>query len=72
MLYIKRSAVVDATRWFENGDHALVVEHGAGWAIATPEGWLDVASGDWIITDSTGCSWPMSNVQFEATYELVT
>ena len=39
-----------------------------GWAVATPEGWREVKSGDWILTDDTGNSWPMSDAQFQSLY----
>lgn len=71
MIYQKRVAMVEATQWWKLGDHPLVVEHDVGWAIATPEGWRSVSAGNWIVTESSGCSWPMSDQMFNCLYELV-
>jgi hypothetical protein len=68
MRFLKRGAAVEAERWFGPGGHPRVVLRTDGWAVATPEGWREVKSGDWILTDETGNSWPMSDTQFKSLY----
>jgi hypothetical protein len=65
----KRDSLVTASRWWQPGDHPLVVARDDGWAIATPEGWRSVVKGDWIVTDSSGSSWPIAADLFERLYE---
>ncbi|WP_233411408.1 hypothetical protein [Paraburkholderia kururiensis] len=61
--------VVEASRWFFPEKHPRVQSRGGKWMIATPDGWREVKAGDWILTDSTGNSWPMSNLSFCQVYE---
>jgi len=70
--YRKRSQLVTGSRWWAPGDHPAVVARGDGWAIATPEGWRCVAKGDWIVTDSSGSSWPLEPGLFDRLYEAVS
>lgn len=66
-----RNSTVQASRWFMPGDHPRVERQGQMWAVATPEGWRKVNPGDWILTDSTGNSWPMGDREFRYCYKLV-
>ncbi|PNE53929.1 hypothetical protein A8H39_35875 [Paraburkholderia fungorum] len=66
-----RGSTVEASRWFAPGDHPRVERQGQLWAVATPEGWRKVHPGDWILTDSTGNSWPMGDREFRYCYEPV-
>ena len=69
MKYRKKSAIVEAIRYDAPGCHPLVDEFEGGWRIPTPEGWRKVELGDWIVTDSSGVSWPMSDTMFIQLYE---
>ncbi|WP_254608723.1 hypothetical protein [Burkholderia contaminans] len=69
MRFRKRISYVDATRWFADGDHDRVETREGGRAIATPEGWRSVKSGDWILRDDCGNCWPMDNRLFTSLYE---
>lgn len=60
---------MDAVRYDEPGQHPLVEASEGGWRIATPDGWQNVQTGDWIITDSNGVSWAISNAMFLQLYE---
>jgi len=71
MLYQRRNGFVEAVQWWEPGDHPLVIGQSEGWAIATPEGWRRVLPGDWLVTDATGCTWPMRDELFHGIYEPV-
>ncbi|VWC77507.1 MULTISPECIES: hypothetical protein [Burkholderia] len=71
MRFRKRISYVDATRWFADGDHDRVETREGGRAIATPEGWRSVKSGDWILRDDCGNCWPMDNGLFTSLYEPV-
>ena len=81
MKYSKKPVVIEATRWFKNGDHPDVdggssckhcdeIMHNHGW-IDTLEGGHIVCPGDWIITGIKGEIHPCKNDVFEATYEKV-
>ncbi|WP_254609391.1 hypothetical protein [Burkholderia lata] len=69
MRFRKRVSYVDATRWFVDGDHDRVETREGGRAVATPEGWRSVKSGDWILLDDCGNCWPMDNGLFTSLYE---
>ncbi|MCA8078840.1 hypothetical protein [Burkholderia cepacia] len=69
MRFRKRTAYVDATRWFVDGDHDRVARRHDAWAVATPEGWRPVKPGDWILLDESGNCWPMDNGLFLRFYE---
>ncbi|RKF49934.1 hypothetical protein BCY88_16910 [Paraburkholderia fungorum] len=69
MQFRKRNSMLEASRWFGPGDHLRVERRGQMWAIATPEGWRKVNPGDWILTDGSGNSWPMSDREFRYCYE---
>ncbi|GLU31946.1 hypothetical protein WKR88_24265 [Trinickia caryophylli] len=69
MKYIKKSAIVEAIRYDQPGRHPLVDAFEGGWRIPTPDGWRSVDLGDWIVTDSSGVSWPMSDAMFMQMYE---
>ena len=67
----KRPVVVEATRWFKNGDHPAVKPqpHSTyGW-IDTLEGGHVVSPGDWIITGTAGEVYPCKPDIFEEIYE---
>ncbi|WP_175948230.1 hypothetical protein [Burkholderia pyrrocinia] len=72
MLYQKRNFLVDAIQWFAAGDHPAVEYGETGQGIMTPDGWRSVSTGDWILTDAEGISYPMSNLVFVNLYEPCT
>ena len=79
----KKPVVIEATRWFKNGDHPLVkpatMEQAAGltpgvlWQhcgwVRTLEGGHVVNPGDWIIEGVKGEHYPCKPDIFQATYE---
>ncbi len=75
MKYRKKPVVIEATQWFENGDHPAVVEASLSGMnvhlIETLEGDHLVSPGDWIITGVKGEHYPCKPDIFEATYEKV-
>jgi hypothetical protein len=82
--YRKKPVVVEATRWFKDGDHPNVrhvsgthackkcgiTMNAHGW-IETLEGGHVVCPGDWIITGVQGECYPCKPDIFAATYEAV-
>jgi hypothetical protein len=77
--YRKKPIVIEAEQYLE-GDHDLpFVEEGVldydedthRQQVHTPEGWLTVSHGDWIIRGVKGEFYPCKPDVFEATYELV-
>jgi hypothetical protein len=70
MRFLKKGVAVEAERWFGPGGHPRVEQRAGAWAVATPEGWREVKSGDWILTDDTGNAWPMCDAQFRSLYAL--
>ncbi len=71
MRFRKRNALVEAVQWFREGDDARVEHRNGTWAIATPEGWREVRSGDWIVVDDAGNARPMDPRLFASLYEPV-
>ena len=75
--YKKKPVVIEATQWFQHGDHAKVkiFFDGPGdmtlGRISTLEGDLIVTPGDYIITGIKGEHYPCKPDIFEATYEKV-
>ena len=74
MKYRKKPVVVEATQWFEHGDHPEVKRTAYsptdGW-IQTLEGGHVVSPGDYIITGVKGEHYPCKPDIFELTYEPV-
>ena len=73
MKYRKKPVVIEATQWFEYGDHSMVEPHskpGMGW-VDTLEGGHIVTPGDWIIKGVAGEFYPCKPDIFEKTYEAV-
>lgn len=75
MKYRKKPIVIEATQWFNDGDHPDVYpapESPTGWGIYTLENTRlkhEVTPGDWIITGVAGDVYPCKDVIFAATYE---
>lgn len=68
--YRKKPVVIEATRWFKDGDHPAVrLSHYGYGAIDTLEGGHVVTPGDWIITGVKGEHYPCKPDIFEMTYE---
>ena len=78
MKFRKKPVVIEATQWFEFGDHPAVgpffthdpEKKGYGW-VKTLEGGHIVTPGDWIIEGVRGEFYPCKPDIFEATYERV-
>lgn len=77
MKYRKKPIVIEATQWFQHGDHPEVKVYFAGpgdttlgW-ISTLEGGHIVTPGDWIITGVKGEHYPCKPDIFAMTYESV-
>jgi hypothetical protein len=71
MKFRKKPVVIEATQWFEMGDHPAVLSnawHGKPY-IQTLEGDHIVTPGDWIITGVKGEHYACKPDIFEATYE---
>lgn len=71
----KKPVVIEATQWFQHGDHPAVQER---WDsgdpvcfIKTLEGDHIVTPGDWVITGVKGEHYPCKPDIFEMTYEPV-
>ncbi len=74
MKYRKKPVVIEATQWFEHGDHPMVETISPdslnGW-IQTLEGGHIVSPGDYIITGVKGEHYPCKPDIFRLTYEMV-
>lgn len=85
MAKYRKTALIEATQWFRDGDHPAVQwwepdgdddmvgddEPAHAW-IATMEGPLHVVPGTWIAgPGAAGEFWPIADAVFRATYELV-
>ena len=77
MKFRKKPIVIEATQWFQHGDHPEVNVYFAGpgdttlgW-ISTLEGGHIVTPGDWIITGVAGEHYPCKPDIFKATYQMV-
>lgn len=72
MRYRNQNVVIEATQWFQTGDHPMVRDHdtvlGAG-VIDTVEGPRLVVPGDWIITGADGEHYPCKPDIFALTYK---
>lgn len=76
MKFRKKPVVIEATQWFNYGDHPMVYTKRSSasdlWGyIQTLEGEMTVTPGDWIITGVKGEHYPCKPDIFEATYERV-
>ena len=73
MKFRKKPVVIDATQWFNDGDHwAVEYDPDEGrYFIRTLEGPMTVLAGDWIITGVAGEHYPCKPDIFEAIYERV-
>ena len=74
MKFRKKPVVIEATQWFNYGDHPAVYTKRDSasdlWGyIKTLEGEHIVTPGDWIITGVKGEHYPCKPDIFEATYE---
>jgi hypothetical protein len=75
--YRKRPVVIEAVQWFPGVEHEALSpafdhmdgETPIGVGIQTPEGFMLVSPGDWIITGVAGERYPCKPGIFEATYE---
>lgn len=87
MKYCKKPVVVEATQWFNFGDHPVVKRTCSNCIdackqcgeikmyhgkVRTLEGEMMVCPGDWIITGVKGEHYPCKPDIFEMTYEAVT
>lgn len=72
MKFRKKPVVIEATQWFNHGDHhAVEYDQSDGcYFIRTLEGPMTVIAGDWIITGVKGEHYPCKPDIFEATYEV--
>lgn len=70
MKYRKKPVVIEATQWFNHGDHPAVKDLGVP-VILTLEGPLHVTPGDYIITGVKGEHYSCKPEIFEMTYEPV-
>ncbi len=82
MKFRKKPVIIEATQWFQYGDHPAVLQspldgypdgytlYHNGW-IQTLEGGHIVTPGDWIITGVQGENYPCKPDIFEMTYERV-
>jgi hypothetical protein len=75
MKYRKKPIVIEATQWFQHGDHPAVLKLKElspkyGW-VKTLEGGRVVTPGDFIITGIKGEHYPCKPDIFAATYEKV-
>jgi hypothetical protein len=76
MKFRNKPVIIEATQWFEPGDHPAVtrfrndVSKAIGW-VETLEGGHIVNRGDWIITGAQGEHYPCKPDIFEMTYEEV-
>jgi hypothetical protein len=73
--YRKKPVVIEATQWFEHGDHPAVepltsIRLEKGW-VKTLEGGHVVTPGDYIITGVKGEHYPCKPDIFRLTYEMV-
>jgi len=79
MKFRKKPVVIEATQWFNDGDHPAVFVHTQGgevWVnglsyVETLEGKHRVDPGDWIITGVKGEHYPCKPDIFAMTYEPV-
>jgi hypothetical protein len=81
MKFRKKPVVVEATQWFEHGDHPAVIREGTiedyrgttpdAPILQTLEGWVHIEPGDWIITGTAGELYPCKPHIFSEIYELV-
>lgn len=76
MKYRKKPVVVEATQWFKNGDHPMVIAYWVHDPDCKSRGWIDtlegghiVTPGDWIITGVKNEHYPCKPDIFEMTYE---
>ncbi len=67
----KKPVIIEATQWFEAGDHPKVIHIKNRYCIPTPEGEMTVTPGDWIITGVNGEHYPCKPDIFAKTYEPV-
>lgn len=73
----KKPVTINATQWFNDGDHPAVKVHSGGGNvlvngqayIETLEGPMLVTPGDWIITGVKGEHYPCKPDIFSETYE---
>lgn len=68
--YRKKPVVIEAEQWFPNKEIKGVRVLGSIARIETPEGDLEVSSGDYVITDTEGEKYPCKPDIFEKTYEI--
>lgn len=77
MKFRKKPVVIEATQWFKDGDHPMVVMKNTNYRygdelipwLPTLEGGHVVTPGDWIITGVKGEHYPCKPDIFEMTYE---
>lgn len=79
--YRKKPVVVEAEQFFPSktwpfGVDAISYDNGdptswTGFRIETPDGWVSVTPGDWIVTGVANDRYPCKPDIFEATYERV-
>ena len=79
MKYRTKPVIIEAEQYLEKNDvlpfqdEDVLQYHEDGYCqyIETPEGWLTVNDGDWIIRGIRGEFYPCRNDIFKATYEPV-
>lgn len=72
MKFRKKPVVIEATQWFKDGDHPMVIsDENEGPYIHTLEGAHRVSPGDWIITGIKGEHYPCKPDIFALTYDTL-
>lgn len=73
--YSDGTSIVDATQWFQPGDHPAVFPSRFGGGVMvmiTPTGQVAVAPGDWVVSGLSGNFLPVKNEEFQQKYKPVT
>ena len=79
MKYQRRPEIIEATQWFNLGDHPDVDKDDSGYHCdrckSKTHGWMEyygyvVCPGDWIVTDFRD-TYPVSDEEFRDRYEQV-
>jgi len=75
----RKTALIEATQWWQMGDHpAVVIRDASEASTQMPQAWCPtlegghiVTPGDWIATGVNGEHWPIKPDIFAKTYEEV-
>lgn len=75
-----KAFTIEATQWFKDGDHPAVISSAGHISmdrlsprmVEGAQGYVAVASGDWIIKEAVGIGYyPCSPIVFAAKYEAI-